>query len=238
MNARLLVLLFATSSCLEAPVLRVVPLTFDQPLPSVNTVVVGAGLRLSVSSLEPLKEGALFAWARTAQGLTALGPLTEETTLFPVSEALALEEVLVTHELTTAPSSPSPSLLFRGRPGEALALGGPGGPSAETMQAALVTAQLENKKLKLHSTALPFVGSGFHYALWVRHEGGEPMRLGKLGSSGVDTFESSEVLAEYDEVVLTLDLDAGDDDAGTELMSGHTLPESALVQEKKEVHEH
>jgi len=238
MNARLLVLLVAASSCLEAPVLRVVPLTFAHQLPSVATAVAGTGLRLSVHSLEPLQEGVLVAWARTGQGLTALGPLAEETTLFPMVDALSLEEVLVTHELTTTPASPSPSLLFRGRPGEALALGGPGGPSAETMQAALVTATLENKQLKLHSTALPFVGSGFHYAVWVRHEGGEPMQLGKLGSSGADTFESTELLAEYDEVLLTLELDAGDDAAGTELMSGHTLPESALVQEKKEVHEH
>ena len=238
MNARFLLLMLATSSCLEAPVLRVVPLTFARQLPAVNTVVVGDGLRLSVRSLEPLQEGSLFAWARTSQGLTALGPLPEETTLFVVNDALALEEVLVTHELTTTPTSPSPSLLFRGRPGEALALGGPGGPNLDTMQAAIVTAQLENKQLKLHSTELPFVGSGFHYAVWVRHEAGEPMLVGKLGSSGVDTFQSSELLAEYDEVLLTLELDAGADSAGTELMNGHTLPASALVSEKKEVHEH
>ncbi len=238
MNARLLVLLFATSSCLEAPVLRVVPLTFNRQLPSVNTVLVGDGLRVSVRSLEPLQEGALFAWVRTGQGLTALGALPEETTLFAVRDALTLEEVLVTHELTTTPSSPSPSLLFRGRPGEALALGGPGGPSVEALEAALVTAELENQQLKLSSTALPFVGSGFHYAVWVRHEAGEPMRLGKLGSSGVDTFESSALLAAYDEVLLTLELDAGEETAGTELMSGHTLPASALVSEKKEVHDH
>ena len=226
-----------TLGCGEAPVLRVVPLMRQDRLPRMETLLSGDRLRFTPHELEPLREGALFAWARTSQGLSPLGALSDGA-VFALVDPLAVEELLVTHELAPAPGSPSSSLLFRGRPGVPLGLGGFGGPSRETMLSAQVTAQLENRHLALHSTALPFLGEGLHYALWVRDEGAAPVLVGELGSSGKDEFDAAELLANFDEVVLTLELDAGDEAPGTELMTGHTLAAGAADQPKKEVHEH
>ena len=226
-----------TLGCAEAPVMRMVPLTLQENLPRVDTVLEGGSLRFVVRELEPVREGTLFAWARSSQGLAALGPLSLVST-YPVVDPLALEELLVTHELSSTPQAPSPSLLFRGRPGEALAIGGSGGPTHATLLLAQVEAEIEDRTLALHSTALPFLGAGLHYALWVRREGAEALLLGKLGSSGKNTFEAEELLADFDEVLLTLELDAGDEAPGAELMTGHTLGQSATVQTKAPSHDH
>lgn len=228
------------AGCAEAPVLRAIPLTLQDTLPGMDTVVLADGLRFVSHDLEHPHEGALFAWARDAQGLRPLGALDEVTTL-SLADPRALEELLVTHELTAAPTAPSSSLIFRGRPGEALALGGFGGPSRATLQLAQVTAQAEDRHLQLSAAALPFLGAGLHYALWVAHQGEAPVLLGKLGSTGRDEFEAPELVASFAEVRLTLELDAGDEAApGAALMTGTTLNlGAALAEEKKtEVHDH
>lgn len=225
--------------CAEAPVLRAVTLEWEGHVPAMDSLLLGDRLRLVLHDLEPVSEGALFAWARSSQGFTALGPLEAgEASHFTVTDPLSFEELLITHEPSASPTAPSTSLIFRGRPGEPLTLGGSGGPSMETLALSQVTAEIENEEITLHSTALPFVGAGLHYAAWARHEGGEALLLGRLGSSGKDHFEATQLVADFDEVVLSLELDAGDEALGTELMVGHTLPASATVQTAAPVHEH
>lgn len=240
MNLRILALASCSLlGCAEAPVLRVVSLSMEGHPPAMDSLLQGDRLRLVLHELEPVREGALCAWARGSQGWIALGPLEAgESSTFTLADPLEVEEVLITHELEPSATSPSTELIFRGRPGEPLTAGGYGGPTAENLPQAHLTAELEDERLVLRSTSLPFVGAGLHYALWVRHEGAAGLLLGKLGASGKDSFTADQLLADFDEVVLTLELDAGDEAFGTELMVGHTLPASATVQTAAPVHEH
>lgn len=239
MTLRLLLpTLLTAAACAEAPVARVVPLSFDGRLPTLETVVGDTGLRLALRGLEPATEGALVAWGRSSAGLSSLGPLTGELTTLAVTEPLALEEVLVTHELVAAPTAPSAELLFRGLAGEALALGGVGGPTAATLQAAQVSAHLEDRHLELESTGLPWLGGGLHYALWVRHEGEAAVALGRVDSAGAAALEGEGLLAAFDEVLLTLELDAGPESPGAELMTGHVLGDDVVTEAPQQAHDH
>lgn len=226
------------AGCAEPPVVRVVPLKPQQHLPRMDSLLLNGRLRLVLKELEPLREGTLFAWARFAQGLNALGAV-EEISTFTVMDGHQVEELLVTHEASAAPPSPSGNLIFRGRLGETLALGGYGGPSPTSLSRAQVTARVQDEQLVLRSTELPSLGSGLHYAVWVRHQGSAGRRLGSLGSTGRDEFHAGTLLADFDEVLLTVELDAGVEAAGTELMLGQMLTsEGAAVQPEGPAHEH
>ncbi|MBS1150124.1 MAG: hypothetical protein H6Q89_1822 [Myxococcaceae bacterium] len=234
-----LALLTLFAGCAEPPVLRSVQLLRLDQVPTAESVLLGNRLRLVVRQLEPVRIGALFAWGRSNQGWRPLGPLEPgETSTFTVADPAGIEEVFVTREAAGLATSPSVEVIFRGRPGELLALGGIGGPSRESLAHTQVHAQLENQRLTLHSTDLPFVGAGLHYAVWMRSQDPQPLRVGKLGSSGMDEFETGELLAAWDEVILTLELDAGDEAAGTVLMKGFTLSETAAVKPRAAAHEH
>lgn len=242
MNLRCFVLplpLLLAAACTEPPVTRVVPLARQEYLPACATVLQGQQLRFVLHDLEPLAQGTLFAWGMTPAGWAPLGTLgPEEVSTLTVTDLAALTEVLVTHESLEAPTTPSASVIFRGRPGESLSLGGYGGPDKETLADATLTATLENQQATLRTASLPYVGTGLHYALWLRHGDGDTLQLGTVGSSAKAVFESDGYLANFDQVVLTLELDAGDDAPGTVLFLGHVLAASASTHPAAAVHEH
>lgn len=218
-------------ACSEGPVRRTVPLVAEDGLPVALSVVVGDSARLEISRLEALKTGhSLYAWARSGSAWTGVGEVSVGVTTFTGPAWASVEELLVTVEGETVASTPSAAVVFRGRLGEPLAFGGPGGPSLQALGKATVKAEISDLTMTTHLEGLPVLGAGAYYGVWV---GGAPMPdmpgmepektyLGRLGADDSE-LTGDELLAAHEQVQLTIELEDGVDTQGSVVMRGKML---------------
>jgi hypothetical protein len=206
-------------------VYRRVTLAFEDGLPTCESLVVGGAVILTTNGLERLDDGnVMTAWGLADGAWLRLGPVLlgrstaydEDDLGVPVD---SIEELLVTEEEDAGePDEPSETVVFRGRPGTALAFGGYAGPTVADFVDCTATAELRNAVMSLTYAGLAEPVDGTSYAVWLLPAADatadQAIPMGELeGTSGTSEATGIGLLAINAQVVVTLELVDGVDEA-------------------------